>query len=46
MSGDTLSGGELATYLTNYSERKNDYVKDLKNLINTNNFMKFDSTNF
>ena len=46
MSGDLLSGGELATYLTNYSERKNDYVKDLKNLINTNNFMKFDSTNF
>ena len=46
MSGDILSGSELATFLTNYSERKNDYIKDLKNLINTNNFMKFDSVNF
>ena len=46
MSGDILSGNELATFLTNYSERKNDYVKDLKNLISTNNFMKFDFMNF
>ena len=46
MSGDILSGSELATFLTNYSERKNDYIKDLKNLINTNDFMKFDSVNF
>tara|TARA_B100000886_G_scaffold340205_1_gene308407 strand:- start:1582 stop:2517 length:936 start_codon:yes stop_codon:yes gene_type:complete len=46
MSGDVLSGTDLANFLTNYSERKNDYVKDLKNLINTNNFMKFDAVYF
>ena len=46
MSGDVLSGTDLANFLTNYSERKNDYVKDLKNLINTNNFIKFDAVYF
>ena len=42
MNGEDLLGNVLANYLTNYSERKQSYVDDLKLLIETNNFMKFD----
>ena len=42
MNGEDLLGNVLANYLTNYLERNKEYVKDLKLLIETNNFMKFD----
>ncbi len=42
MNGEDLSGNILANYLKNYSERNQAYVNDLKLLIETNNFMKFD----
>ena len=42
MNGEFLLGNILAGYLTNYSERNEEYVKDVKHLIETNNFMKFD----
>ncbi len=42
MNGESLLGNVLANFLTNYSERNEAYVKDLKHLIETNNFMKFD----
>ena len=42
MNGEYLLGNVLANYLTNYSERNEEYVKDVKHLIETNNFMKFD----
>ena len=45
MSGETLSGLNLATFLTRYSERKEEYVLDLKKIIESNNFMKFDYVN-
>ena len=31
MNGETLSGLKLAGFLTSYSERKEDYVNDVKN---------------
>ena len=42
MNGEDLLGNSLANYMTNYSERNIEYVKDIKHLIETNNFMKFD----
>ena len=42
MNGEDLLGNSLANYMTNYSERNLEYVKDIKYLIETNNFMKFD----
>ncbi|GIR25454.1 MAG: hypothetical protein CM15mP40_00620 [Alphaproteobacteria bacterium] len=45
MNGESLSGNVLANFLKNYSERSQAYVDDLKLLIETNNFMKFDKTN-
>ena len=45
MNGESLSGNVLANFLINYSERNQAYVDDLKLLIETNNFMKFDKTN-
>ncbi len=45
MNGESLSGNVLANFLENYSERNQAYVDDLKLLIQTNNFMKFDKTN-
>ena len=44
MNGESLSGNVLANFLKNYSERSQAYVDDLKLLIETNNFMKFDKT--
>ena len=45
MNGESLSGNILVNFLKNYSERGLAYVDDLKLLIETNNFMKFDKTN-
>ena len=45
MNGESLSGNVLANFLKSYSERGLAYVNDLKLLIETNNFMKFDKTN-
>ena len=42
MNGEDLLGSKLANYLENYSERDMEYVKDIKELMETNNFMKFD----
>ncbi|MFL2660594.1 MAG: glucosaminidase domain-containing protein [Alphaproteobacteria bacterium] len=45
MNGETLQGNVLADHLQKYSERSNEYVKDIKHIIQTNNFMKFDKAN-
>ena len=42
MNGDTLTGLSLSRFLDNYSERRSAYVADIKTIIETNNFMKFD----
>jgi len=42
MEGEDLQGKVLAEYLKSYSERNQAYVQDLKQLIESNNFMKFD----
>ena len=42
MNGDSLTGLSLVKFLDNYSERKLAYVADIKTIIETNNFMKFD----
>ena len=42
MNGDSLTGLSLAKFLVNYSERRSEYVADIKTIIETNNFMKFD----
>ena len=43
MNGDTLTGLSLSRFLDNYSERRSAYVADIKTIIETNNFMKFDN---
>lgn len=42
MDGDILDGVILSETLTNYSERKDEYIKDVKEIIMKNNFKKFD----
>ena len=42
MNGDSLKGLSLVKFLDNYSERRAEYVSDIKTIIETNNFMKFD----
>ncbi len=42
MNGESLTGLSLVEFLDNYSERKLAYVADVKTIIETNNFMKFD----
>ena len=44
MNGEKLSGVKLVKFLTSYSERKDDYVKDVESIIQSNNFMKFDNS--
>ena len=46
MNGEVLSGLKLADVLSSYSERKQEYVKDVKKIIESNNFMKFDNSSF
>ena len=45
MNGEILSGKVLSSYLESYSERRKAYVDDVRNLIESNNFMKFDYSN-
>ena len=45
MSGDNLSGYQLANFLSSYSERKQDYVNDIKEIMKSNNFLKYDKNN-
>ena len=42
MNGESLTGLSLVKFLENYSERRFEYVNDIKRIIETNNFMKFD----
>ena len=42
MNGENLTGLSLAKFLDNYSERRSAYVEDIRTIIETNNFMKFD----
>ena len=44
MNGEKLSGVKLVKFLTSYSERRDEYVKDVENIIQSNNFMKFDNS--
>ena len=44
MNGVKLSGVKLVKFLTSYSERREEYVKDVENIIQSNNFMKFDDS--
>ncbi len=44
MNGIKLSGVKLVKFLTSYSERRDEYVKDVENIILSNNFMKFDNS--
>jgi Bax protein len=44
MNGIKLSGVKLVKFLTSYSERRDEYVKDVENVIQSNNFMKFDNS--
>lgn len=42
MNGDSITGLNLVYFLESYSERGKEYVGDIKTIIETNNFMKFD----
>ena len=42
MSGENLSGYKLVNFLKDYSERKDFYIKDVKEIMTSNNFKKFD----
>ena len=42
MSGENLSGYKLVNFLKDYSERKEFYIKDVKEIMTSNNFQKFD----
>ena len=43
MEGSQITGHKLLPFLYKYSERGNDYIKDLTKLIDENNFKKFDN---
>ena len=45
MSGENLSGYKLVNFLKDYSERREFYIKDVKEIITSNNFQKFDKGN-
>ena len=42
MNGERMDGGLLAEELINYSERKNLYIQDIKDMIKANDFQRFD----
>ena len=42
MNGENISGDLLSEKLLNYSERRELYVKDIKEVMKINNFLKFD----
>ena len=43
MNGEKISGMSLVKYLVNYSERKEDYIKDIEQMIQDNDFQDFDN---
>ena len=45
MSGENLSGYKLVNFLKDYSERKEFYIKDVKEIMTSNNFKKYDKGN-
>ena len=45
MSGENLSGYKLVNFLKDYSERREFYIKDVKEIMTSNNFQKFDRGN-
>ena len=45
MSGENLSGYKLVNFLKDYSERRESYIRDLKEIMNSNNFQKYDKGN-
>ncbi len=45
MSGENLSGYKLANFLKDYSERREFYIKDVKEIMSSNNFQKYDKGN-
>ena len=45
MSGENLSGYKLVNFLRDYSERKEFYIKDVKEIMTSNNFKKYDKGN-
>ena len=45
MSGENLSGYKLVNFLKDYSERKELYIKDVKEIMTSNNFKKYDKGN-
>tara|TARA_B100000287_G_scaffold302161_1_gene285277 strand:+ start:3181 stop:4134 length:954 start_codon:yes stop_codon:yes gene_type:complete len=44
MSGENLTGKKLVTFLEKYSERKQEYVKDVREIMRSNNFKKYDKS--
>ena len=42
MSGENLSVYKLVNFLKDYSERRESYVKDVKEIMSSNNFQKYD----
>ena len=45
MSGENLSGFKLVNFLMDYSERREFYIKDVKEIMSSNNFQKYDKGN-
>ena len=45
MSGENLSGYKLVNFLKDYSERRESYIRDVKEIMNSNNFQKYDKGN-
>ena len=45
MSGENLSGYKLVNFLKDYSERRESYVKEVKEIMSSNNFQKYDKGN-
>ena len=45
MSGENLSGYKLVNFLKDYSERRESYIKDVKEIMSSNNFQKYDKGN-
>ena len=43
MNGENFEGLFLVNFLKNYSERRQEYIKDIKEIINTNNFQDLDN---
>ena len=46
MNGENLSGKVLLEFLQNYSERRENYISDLKKMIRSNYFSRFDFSQY